>query len=122
MSGGINESEDESEGRRNDLRDEGRLGWRDEGRMKGKWRVKGECEGLVEDVRGKKESEVRGRNCREGRGMGGGERQKTCPFSHWSPFWCPWVHSAPLLGSLLIILAPFWVPWASFWHPWAPPK
>ena len=43
-------------------------------------------------------------------------------FSHWSPFGCPWVHFPWLLGSPGIILAPFWVPWASFWHPWGPPK
>ena len=53
---------------------------------------------------------------------GGGKSPKNCLFSHWSPFGCPWVHFPWLLGSLGIILAPFWVPWPSFWHPWAPPK
>ena len=54
--------------------------------------------------------------------MGGEISQKNCPSSHWSTFGCPWVHFPRLLGSLGIILAPFWPLWASLWHLWAPPK
>ena len=61
--------------------------------------------------------------------MGGGKSPKNCSFSHWSPFGCPWVHCHCILHSLGSILAPFGFifvefcsPWASFWHPWAPPK
>ena len=43
-------------------------------------------------------------------------------FSHWAPFGCPWVHFPWLLCSPGIILAPFWMPWTSFWHPWGPSK
>ena len=42
--------------------------------------------------------------------MGGEISPKNCPFSHWSTFGCPWVHFPWLLGSLGIILAPFWCP------------